>query len=179
MLPIMTRPVLSYDLMAHCAKIFRSHPKQWWEKKRLNREGEPCILMHDLLDLIPRNQRTDLIGVQILAWWLYDLKYTDPNATLFLDVDHLKEYKQFGSIWGWRKRQGVNVYLFFFAYLRSLCVRDIEVEWRLEEAGSSGDPAFEKALGKNISASYKSKADDLEGIIKRFLGDKKIMGQSR
>ena len=108
-----------------------------------------------------------------MAWWLYDLKYTDPNETLFLDVDHLKEYKQFSSIWAWRKRQGVNVYLYLYTFMHSLCTRDLELEWMLEETLASGDLAYEKVMGTKSFESLKERSEGLRVLMGKYLGNAK------
>jgi len=167
---------VSYDFLELCAKIFRTHPKIWWEKKRPGREGETCILMHDLLDLVDRDKRVDLLGIKIMAWWLYDLKYFDPNATMYLNFDCLSQYMRFGNLWALRKSIGINVYLPLYAFLHSLCTHDVELENMIGEALTNGELESPPPWNFRHSVELQSRVDGLQAVMTHYLGETRAIG---
>jgi hypothetical protein len=160
----------SFDHVELCTKIFQSKKRTWWAEKRKNREGETCCLLHDLAEIFERDRPSSKEGLQILAWWLYDHKHFDLEATLIMDVDFLHEYKKFGALWSLRKSIGRQVYVLMYIYFHSLCFQDLELNWAIEEMADAGLFLRETMATTPIPRNLELRAAALEGVMVAYLG---------
>lgn len=111
---------LSTFFIEACVHKFKSHKRHWWEAQQ-GREGETCCLLWDLLDVVETDKQiVSKEGIQVMAWWLYDRKYFDPERTVYFDVKLLRDYQSFDYIWELRNLIQENVYIILYAYLHSL-----------------------------------------------------------
>ncbi len=166
------RHYLSKYFIEECLGKFKSHNRQWWDTQRQNREGETCCLLLDLLDVVEIERKiVYLAGLQVMAWWLYDRKYFDPDRTVYFDIKDLREYQVIDFIWQLQEAIGDKAYILLYAYYHALAMGEDGPLEKIKKEAQNG-LFFGSSKSKLTHSEPEEKVTHFKNIIGRYLAAK-------